>query len=202
MNCRNRIVPIWCFSLGVALSFVVIASTAAAMVVVERDFPDLVQRAEQIVAGTVSGVSQTQKKSGAPVTLVTVSDLTVMKGDVRDSVTLEFYGGVAGEYAVSVPDMPTFKPGERVVLFIAGNGINVCPLVGVWQGSFRILTDETRGTEVVATNGGQPLTGIVGNRVQALTARGDGGGGAQALTLDAFRDLIADELANPSSESR
>lgn len=178
-------------------------SATQAMVVVERDFPDLVQRAEQIVAGTVSDVSQAQKPSGAPMTLVTVSDLTVMKGEARDSITLEFYGGATagGEYAIKVPDMPTFKAGERVVLFIAGNGVNVCPLVGVWQGSFRILTDAERG-DVVATNDGRPLAGVVGTQLQPRSSGGDGGGAAETLTLDAFRQLIADELTTPSRDPR
>jgi hypothetical protein len=175
---------------------------AQAMVVVERDFPDLVQRAEQIVSGTVADVSETQRPSGAPVTLVTVDDLTVMKGEARGSMTLEFYGGTVGEYAIKVPDMPTFAVGERVVLFVAGNGVNVCPLVGVWQGSFRILTADGGATDVVATNGGQPLAAAAGAQLRPLRDGGDGGGAAAALTLDQFRDLIADELANPSRDPR
>jgi hypothetical protein len=178
-------------------------ATGGAMVVVERDFPDLVRRAETIVAGTVLGVSNAQKDSGAPITLVTVAELTVMKGKARDSITLEFYGGIVGEYAVRVPDMPTFAPGEQVVLFIAGNGENVCPLVGVWQGSFRIQFDEARGTEIVTTNDGTPIAGIVADQIRPVDRRGDSGGGsAVGLTLDGFRQLIADELTNPSRESR
>jgi hypothetical protein len=170
------------------------------MVVVERDFPELVERAESIVAGTVSDVRNAQKESGVPVTLVTIAELSVLKGDAAGAITLEFYGGITGEYAVRVPDMPTFTAGDRVVLFIAGNGKNVCPLVGVWQGSFRVRFDEALGTDIVTTNGGTPLGGIVGNQVRRLES--DGGGAATALTLDGFRQLIADELANPSRESR
>jgi len=172
------------------------------MVVVERDFPDLVQRAEDIVAGTVSDVRNAQKESGAPTTLVTVSDLTALKGNARDSITLEFYGGVAGDYTIRVSDMPTFHPGDRVVLFIAGNGENVCPLVGVWQGSFRIRFDETLGTDIITTNGGTPVGGIVGGRVQPIESGGDGGGGAVAMTLDSFRQSIADELVSSDRQPR
>lgn len=172
------------------------------MVVVERDFPDLVERAEDIVVGTVADVGNAQKPSGEPITLVTVADLTVLKGSADDTVTLEFYGGEVGDYAVRVPDMPTFKPGERVVLFIAGNGDNVCPLVGVWQGSFRVRYDDSRGTEIVTTNDGTPIAGIVADQVRPFGDRGDGGAATAALTLDGFRRLIADEIANPSDESR
>lgn len=177
-------------------------TTGGAMVVVERDFPDLVQRAEDVVVGTVAEVGNAQKPSGEPITLVTVSDLTVLKGDASDSITLEFYGGPVGDYAVRVPDMPTFKPGERVVLFIAGNGENVCPLVGVWQGSFRVRYDDSRDTEIVTTNGGTPIAGIVDDRVRPVESGGDGGGASTALTLDGFRQMIADELTSPSRDSR
>jgi hypothetical protein len=187
----------------VGLLLVLVSPLAArAMVVVERDFPDLVGRAESIVAGTVSDVSTSRKPSGGPVTLVTVSDLTVLKGDAGSSITLEFYGGVDGKYEIRVPDMPTFEPGERVVLFIAGNGENVCPLVGVWQGSFRVQYDEALGTDIVTTNGGTPVAGIVGSQVRRVERSGNGGGASEALTLDAFRQLIADELAHPTRESR
>jgi hypothetical protein len=172
-----------------------------AMVVVERDFPDLVQRAESIVVGTVAEVRNAQKRAGAPVTLVTVSDLSILKGAADDSITLEFYGGVAGEYAIRVPDMPTFVAGERVVLFIAGNGKNVCPLVGVWQGSFRIRFDESLGTDIVTTNGGTPVAGIADNQVRRSDDAA-ASSGAAALTLDGFRQLIANELASPSREPR
>lgn len=173
-------------------------AAAVSMVVVERDFPELVQRAEDIVAGTVTEVRNAQNASGAPVTLVTVADLTVLKGAARDTITLEFYGGVVGEYGVRVSDMPTFTAGERVVFFIAGNGENVCPLVGVWQGSFRVRFDEALGTDIVTTNGGTPVAAIIGDKVRPVESKGEGGGAAAAMTLDAFRLRIADEIVNPA----
>jgi hypothetical protein len=178
------------------------AVQAAAMVVVERDFHDLAHRAEQIVAGTVTEI-RTGTVAGAPITFVTVADLTVMKGETGDSITLEVYGGDDGEYAVRVPDMPSFSLGEEVVLFIAGNGRNVSPIVGVWQGVFRVQYDEARGERVVTANGGTPVTGIVGGKVQ-LAAPEQGGGGATgaAMTLEELREAIADELAGPTGGTR
>lgn len=173
------------------------AANAAAMVVVERDFPALVERAEQIITGTVTDVRE-GVVDGAPITFVTVSSLTVMKGDAGDSITLELYGGGDGEYAAKVPDMPTFTPGEDVLLFIAGNGENVSPIVGVWQGTFRIRSDETFGARIVTSNGGTPITAIVDGKIELATPGGDGGGAAAPMTLDALRQEIADELANPS----
>jgi hypothetical protein len=102
------------------------------MVVVERDFPDLVQRAEAIVAGTVSEVRNAHKESGSPVTLVTVSDLTVLKGDTRSSITLEFYGGITG----NVSGFPTCRRFMEARCCSSPAWPEVCPLVGVWQGSW------------------------------------------------------------------
>ncbi|MFI5365166.1 MAG: hypothetical protein ACHQ4J_06040 [Candidatus Binatia bacterium] len=169
-----------------------VAPPALAMVVMQRDFPELVARAEQVVVGTVTAITQGQDESGAPSTFVTFSDLTVLKGDAGATLTLKFYGGVAGNVAVMIPDMPTFTLGERDVVFVAGNGPTVCPLVGVWQGRFHVRHDETRNTDVIEDSDHTPVTGLVGRKLQRAPLR------AAAITLDVFRQMIADELAQPS----
>lgn len=178
------------------------------MVVVKRDFPDLVSRAEQIVIGTVSAIREEPDSSGTPYTLVTFSDLSILKGDVDTTLTLRFYGGTAGDVEVRIPDMPTFTLGERDVLFVAGNGPTVCPLVGVWQGRFYVRFDTTLGTDVVEDSNHQALFGVAqGELLRAPAARGPNAGGTAAgsraagsttpLTLDGFRQLVADALAHP-----
>ena len=165
------------------------------MVVVKRDFPDLVARSEQIVIGTVTDIHEQLDASGTPFTLVTFSDLTVLKGDVAATLTLRFYGGHAGDVVVGIPDMPVFTLGERDVLFVAGNGEVVCPLVGVWQGRFYVRFDPALGADVVEDSAYQPVTGLAGRelmRAPAAVARG-----TTPMTLDDFRSAIADELAHP-----
>jgi hypothetical protein len=179
------------------------ARPAGAMVVVKRDFPDLVARAEQIVIGTVSAIREEPDSSGTPYTLVTFSDLSVLKGDGDSTLTLRFYGGTAGGVELRIPGMPTFTLGERDVLFVAGNGPNVCPLVGVWQGRFYVRFDPTLGTDVVEDSNHQPLFGVAqGELLRAPAASGSTASGTAAsgtipLTLDDFRQLIADALAHP-----
>lgn len=170
---------------------------APALVVVKRDFPDLVARAEQVVVGTVVDVRDATDEGGTPYTFVTFDDLSVLKGTVGDTLTLRFYGGRAGDFAVQVPDMPTFTPGERAVLFVRGNGRDVCPLVGVWQGRFQVRYDAAARTEIVADADGRPLVGVSQRAIQV----GPSGGGAAAvpMSLDQFRQRVADELAAPSA---
>jgi len=192
----------------VFLAVVLAGAHAEAMVVVQRDFPELVARAEQIVVGTVTEIRQAPDESGTPYTWVTLSDLTVLKGTVGPTFTVRLSGGAAGAVAVRIPDMPTFTLGERALLFVAGNGRDVCPLVGVWQGRFRLRFDPVRGTEIVEDNDGTPVLGRSGRtlrraqRAQAQPAQAQPAGtDAGAVTVGQFQQLIADEIAHPSADA-
>ena len=171
---------------------------AHAMVVVQRDFADLVARAEQIVSGTVTDITQGPDATGTPTTLVTLSDLTVLKGDVGNTLTLRLYGGASGDVVVHIPDMPTFAVGDRTVLFVAGNGRDVCPLVGVWQGRFNVRFDPQRQTDVVETNDRQPVVAVAGRQI----VRGrvvQESAATPAMPLGEFLDSIAGELSHPTT---
>ncbi len=191
---------IWRAVRGIAsllLTAVVFAAIPAqAMVVVKRDFPELVARADRIVVGTVIDVHEQLDASGAPSTLVTFGDLTALKGDVDATLTLSFYGGHAGDVVVRVPDMPTFTVGERDVLFVAADGGSVCPLVGVWQGRFYVRFDPAIGADVVEDNAHQPVVGLSGRELARAPAAVSS---EPAMTLSRFRQLITDEIAHPHS---
>jgi len=191
MRSRRRLVTY----VTAVLAALAVTLPASAMVVVQRDFADLVARAEQIVVGTVIDVREHDDPAAGPVTYVTVSALRVLKGDARDTLTLRFSGGASGAVAVHIPDMPTFAVGDRAVLFVAGNGRDVCPLVGVWQGRFRVRFDSARGTEVVETDDRAPVLGVAARRV--VRGRRDAGAAA-AVSLDQFLGLISSELAAPT----
>lgn len=190
---RSR--PILTTCVTAALAVVAGSLSASAMVVAQRDFADLVARAEQIVVGTVTAVREADDGVGAPATYVTFSELRVVKGDARDTLTLRFYGGTSGSVVVHIPDMPTFAVGERAVLFVAGNGRDVCPLVGVWQGRFRVRFDASRGADVVETNDRVPVLGVAGRKLLRGTRTTDA---SAAVSLDDFLDVINGELAAPT----
>lgn len=172
------------------------AASARGIAVVKRDFADLVARAEQIVVGTVIRISPGEAANGAPLTLVTFADLSVLKGSAGSTLTLELYGGSQGDVATRIPELPQFKEGERAVLFVAGNGRDVCPLVGVWQGRFRVRFDAERGTDIVEADDGRA---VVGRSGRALRYALPGARSTNAaLTLDDFHQLVSDELARPA----
>lgn len=180
-----------------ALGLCLAATPAAALSVVERPFAELVALSEEIVVGTVSRIEAGENARGGPLTYVSFTDITILKGKPTEPFVLQLSGGRTRDGSfVQVPDMPTFAVGEQAVLFVRGNGRDYCPLVGVWQGRFRVVDDPARGAKVVVNHDGSVLTGLADGSLE--TARGDGGGGARALTLDEFTALIRDELQFPS----
>ncbi|MFQ5664933.1 MAG: hypothetical protein ACE5I7_00725 [Candidatus Binatia bacterium] len=183
----------WCTVAGILLAT---PQGVNAMVVVKRDFPELVARAEQIVVGTVSKITHETDEVGAPWTAVTLSDLYVLKGDAGAVLTLRFYGGATGDVAVHIPDMPSFTVGERDVLFVAGTGRDICPLVGIFQGRFHVRFDRERRRDIVEASDGAPVLGRAGRELRRGSVGQDGA--ATPLTLDGFLELVASELAHPS----
>ena len=83
--------PVWL----VAVSLVLLARLAWATTVLEKSFSSLVQDAEVIAIGTVTAIeTEWNAEKKAPFTLVTFSDLEVLKGDESQTeITLHFLGG-------------------------------------------------------------------------------------------------------------
>jgi hypothetical protein len=142
------------------------ASIARATSVTEFTFTDLVTQADVIAVGTVTDIRDhwdAEKK--APLTLVTFSNLTVVKGSPGNSFTLEFLGGKMPDGLVmTIPGVPQFAVGERALVFCAGNRRDFCPLVGIWQGVLRVMADPQRKTETVSDNFRVPIIGIEGGK--------------------------------------
>ena len=61
---------------------------------------------------------------------------------------------------MEVSGVPKFNPGERVILFVEKNGIQFCPLVGVFHGKFGLRRDEKTGRDNVLMHDGQPLRDV------------------------------------------
>ena len=72
----------------------------------------------------------------------------MIKGDPAEEVDLHRRGGVFGGVRHTIVGMPTFEPGERVVLFLTANdGRGHAWPVGLGQGKFRVLADTAIGNE-------------------------------------------------------
>lgn len=119
--------------------------------VVAPSFETMVERADLIFSGQMIGQRCEWREIAGQrsiVTLVRFNVLAVHKGEPRNGVELQFLGGTVGDVSLDVAEIPKFKRGERVVLFVEGNGVNVSPLVGFYHGRFRVENDAS-GREVV-----------------------------------------------------
>ncbi len=182
------------------LSVVVLGSTATqATTVLPMTFSQVVAGAEVIAIGVVSAVEATwDAEREMPFTEVTVSDIDVVKGQVVNrALTLRFLGGPAPNgLTLEVSGMPQFAPAQQVVVFSTRDDGRPCPLVGWWQGLYRIVYDAERDARTVVNHAGRPVTAIegdVGQRVVRLSAA-SGAPAEDALTIEEFRSVIASEL--------
>lgn len=145
---------------GAALLLMLLSTAAQALTAVSRPFPELVQEAEVIVVGTVAGVTSAWSADRATIhTTVSLVDLDLIKGEIPAvPYELRLAGGVVGDTAQTYPGMPRLVAGGRYVLFVRGNLREFFPLVGAYQGLYRVLTDPDGEQRVLrADQGDSPV---------------------------------------------
>jgi hypothetical protein len=135
---------------------------ARATTVIPPSFDQLVTQAELIFQGSVTDVRSQWVGEGAQrhiVTYVTFKVEDSLKGNSGPSYTVRMFGGTVGEDAMGISDAPTFKVGDRDILFVENNGTQAIPLVGIMYGRFHVQTDQA-GEDVVTRNEGEPVKNV------------------------------------------
>lgn len=135
------------------------AGVARSTTVIPPTFESLVSRANTIFVGEVMHVRSvwTSTPNGrAIVTLVTFKIEDTWKGAAGAVTQLEFLGGTIGETTMEVVGMPTFREGQRGVLFVSSQVRSASPLVGFWHGRMRVERDHN-GVDRVRTYDGRSL---------------------------------------------
>ncbi len=143
-----------------------VSSPLGATTLVSMDLNDLSAQAELVVLGWVTGVEVQRDESGSLYTYVTLDNLEIRHGDHTEStLTLRFSGGEQDGERQWVAGMPRFSIGERALLFVQGNGTEMCPIVGWGQGRFQVRTDPDDGSEFLADGTGTPVIGLQEGRI-------------------------------------
>lgn len=131
----------------------VLAAAAPAVALMIRTSPtDLALRAENIVRGRVVSTRAAWNSEQTMIHTRVVIDVdTTWKGAKRadDTVALSIPGGEVGQTGIWVEDMPQFRPGEEVVVFLESDGAGgerVCAQV---QGKFAVIDDLVVGADAV-----------------------------------------------------
>lgn len=120
-------------------------------------FNELVARADMIFVGDVMDVRPftVSTPEGTLIkTRVTFMVRDPLWGTGSTLEIFEFLGGEIGNAGMKVPDMRTFVPGDRRVVF-ARRERSINPIVGFTQGLLRVSRDS--GVDAVQTSDGQPL---------------------------------------------
>ncbi|HTD67624.1 MAG TPA: hypothetical protein VK846_13945 [Candidatus Limnocylindria bacterium] len=131
--------------------------------VIAPSFDQLVESADLIFTGQTRSQRSEWRNIGGQksiVTLVSFRVSAVHKGRADSVVTLQFLGGAVGDVTLDVSDMPKFRKGERVVLFVQKNGANASPLIGFYHGKFSLQSDAT-GRETVWKHDGEAVMDVL-----------------------------------------
>lgn len=189
----------------VALAGTLLCSVASALTVNVPTFTDLVAKADVVAKTEVTDVrcewqtSPTGKQ--VIVTVVTLKVEDTLKGAAGAQFEFTQLGGQVGSRAMRIDGLPEWHKGDRDILFVAGNGKTVCPLVGIPHGRYWIIKDGD--TEYVTRSDGSALAavaevatpmatvrpGVVTPRVLQKAAAGE-----MPMTTDAFAAAIRTEL--------
>jgi hypothetical protein len=174
-----------------------------ATTVVPPTFEEMVDKADLIFVGQVVRSRAEWRVAGnkrAIFTLVEFETQEVLKGTAGASVTLQFLGGTVGDVTLEVAGGPTFNTTDRVIVCVEGNGVQFCPIVGVFHGKFSVRKNEKTGRDIVFLHDGRPLRDI------AEVGSGDGAefGPQRAplsippdrepMTLDGFKTKVRERL--------
>jgi hypothetical protein len=136
---------------------------ANATTVIPPTFEEMTDRADLVFVGKALSSRSEWRSVGTNRVIFTLVDYEthdVLKGNGDKSVTLQFLGGTVGEVTMEVSGVPKFNVGERVILFVEKNGIQFCPLVGVFHGKFGLRRDEKTGRDIVLMHDGKPLRDV------------------------------------------
>lgn len=185
----------------VALCFVFAAAVAHATSVVPPKFTELVAEAQVIVRAKVTQVAcvWVDTPQGRVIkTNVTLTVARVIKGTADKEMTLQFLGGEIDDQVMRVAGMPQFTVGQTDIVFITGNGVRFCPLVGMMHGRYRVKTDASTQREFIARDDGVPLEDVsevqLQQNVSSVVTRSKSA--AAALTPEVFEEKIKEEASH------
>jgi hypothetical protein len=148
---------------AMCVSGLLVLTRARATTVVPPTFEEMADRADLVFVGDVVGSQAEWRVTGTNQAIFTLVDFhteEILKGTAAASVRLRFLGGTLGGVTLEVVAVPKFKAGDRVLLFVEGNGVQFCPLVGVYHGKFGVRKDGKLRRDIVFMHDGKPLRDV------------------------------------------
>lgn len=158
---------------AVALVAFLMVGRGSATTVAPVTLAEMSVAADLVVEGWVAQVAAREEATGI-FTYVTLEGLRVVHGrHASPTLELRFAGGEVAGAGERIVGMPSFAVGERVLLFVRGNGSQLCPLVGWHQGRFNVVTDPATGAEFLTDGRGHPVVEVDDREGVRYGARAD-----------------------------
>ena len=131
-------------ALRALLPFVLLLSLAAsATTMLRADLPELAQKSDTIVHGTVRRVESRWSGDGRRIlTDVEIQVTEALKGQAGSTVLVTQPGGRVGDIGQRVSGLASFTPGEEVVVFLERRGTQAFRLSGMAQGKYQVQRTE------------------------------------------------------------
>ncbi len=139
------------------------AGAARSTTIIPPSFDALVSGANTIFVGEVMNIRadwDVTPRGRAIVTRVTFRVEDVWKGNLGAVTQLEFLGGEIGDIGMKVHGMPSFRMGQRDVLFVSSEPRKISPLVGLMYGRMRVERDTVTSVDRVRTHDGRALGSV------------------------------------------
>jgi len=177
--------------------------SAQASTVLQMSFDEVVDGAELVFEGRVTGLESRRINDGSIHTFVTFHISEVVKGAFTgDTIELRFLGGQIGSTGLRVSDMQMPELGETGIYFVETlRDFQVNPLVGWAQGHF-LIEDMGNGASVVTTASHDPIVsveaadGVANTQAQAVFSKGVAKGLSisKGVASSATRGLSAEQF--------
>jgi hypothetical protein len=186
------------FALAAILTAVLLIGVpAAATTMLRINLPELSQKADTIVHGTVRRMES--RWSGDRRRIVTDVEIEVtetLKGQAGSTVLLIQPGGQVGDIGQMVHGLATFTPGEEVVVFLDRHGANAFRVTAMAQGKYQVRrASDNRSVLAVPENTGDALLLDPTTRQPTTSEQ-------RTLTLDELKASIRTALQQPGKEKR
>ena len=192
------------FIWAMCVSGLLVLTRTNATTVVSPTFEEMTDRADLVFVGKVVELKADWQVAGtnqAIFTLVEFHTEEILKGTAPASIRLRFLGGKVGGMTLEVVAVPKFEAGDRVLLFVEGNGVQFCPLVGVYHGKFGVRKDDKSSRDIVFMHDGKPLRDVAeigageGAQFGPKRARLSIPAEREPMSLDEFKARIRSHLA-------
>ena len=192
------------FIWAMCVSGLLVLTRANATTVVPPTFEEMTDSADLVFVGKVVGSQAEWRVAGTNQAIFTLVDFhteEILKGTAAASVRLRFLGGTVGGVTLEVVAVPQFEAGDRVLLFVEGNGVQFCPLVGVYHGKFGVRKDNKSSRDIVFMHDGKPLRDVAeigageGAQFGLKRAKLSIPAEREPMALDDFKARIRSQLA-------